>query len=111
MFGRIRQGARWQSRGIDIDLIALGDEVLPDAATHDAWRNLPPDQRASSAPETVILPHPRMQERGFVLVPLAEIAPGWRHPRLGLSVREMLDALPVDELAGIRPANNLTLPR
>lgn len=40
------------------------------------------------------LPHPRLQERRFVLAPLAEIAPKWRHPRLGLSAKELLEALP-----------------
>jgi len=43
-----------------------------------------------------VLPHPRLQERGFVLVPLKELAPDWRHPVSGLSVRELLDALPAE---------------
>jgi len=100
--GRVREGARWQARGIDLDLIAYGDLVLPDLATHDAWRGLPPERQAETAPETLILPHARMQDRGFVLVPLAEVAPGWRHPRLGRSVAEMLAALPADARADIR---------
>ena len=41
-----------------------------------------------------VLPHPRMRERRFVLAPLSEIAPGWRHPAGGESVAELLRALP-----------------
>lgn len=41
-----------------------------------------------------ILPHPRLHERGFVLVPLRDIVPEWRHPVLGRDVSELIDALP-----------------
>ena len=55
------------------------------------------------APDRLILPHPRMQDRGFVLLPLAEVAPDWRHPLIGQTVREMLEALPAAALEGIAP--------
>lgn len=101
--GRVRDGGRWQARGIDLDLLALGDTVLPDAAGQDRWRSLPPDRQARETPGMLILPHPRLQDRGFVLAPLAEIAPGWVHPRLGLTVAAMLAALHRDALAGMAP--------
>lgn len=91
--GRERQ-QRWGQRTLDLDLIASADLVLPDVQTHQFWRDLPLEQQASQAPDQLILPHPRMQDRAFVLVPMADIAPDWVHPVLHLSVREMLDALP-----------------
>ena len=100
-FGRTRE-ARWAARGLDLDLLAMGDTIRPDAATQDSWRALPPADQARLAPETLILPHPRVQDRGFVLAPLAEIAPGWRHPRTGQTVTQMLAALPPGDLAEMR---------
>lgn len=100
--GRSRT-TRWGQRSLDLDLIAMGDQVLPDAATQDHWRNLPPDAQASVAPDRLILPHPRLQDRSFVLVPLADVAPDWQHPCLGLSVVEMLDRLPAADRASVVP--------
>ena len=101
-FGRMRE-QRWGMRTLDIDLLALGDSVLPDAATQDAWRDLAPEAQARLAPDRLILPHPRLQDRAFVLVPLADVAPDWLHPRLGLTVRQMLAALPDADRDAVKP--------
>ena len=71
--GRLRDVPRGP-RTIDLDLLLYGSEVRQAAG--------------------LVLPHPRMHERRFVLVPLAEIAPGARHPVLGLTDAEMLRRCP-----------------
>ncbi len=101
-FGRER-AQRWGRRVLDLDLIAFGDTVLPDARTQAQWRNLPLEDQMTRAPDTLILPHPRVQDRAFVLIPLARIAPDWTHPILGQTVQEMADALPEAEKAQINP--------
>ncbi|WP_112311699.1 2-amino-4-hydroxy-6-hydroxymethyldihydropteridine diphosphokinase [Pseudogemmobacter bohemicus] len=101
-FGRERH-ERWGGRTLDLDLIAWGDSVFPDAATQTAWRDLPADEQGRRAPDQLILPHPRMQDRAFVLVPMAGILPDWRHPLLGLTVRDMLAALPAEDREAVKP--------
>ena len=101
-FGRART-TRWAGRTLDLDLLALGDAVLPDAAGWQHWVDLAPDQQGKIAPDQLILPHPRLQDRAFVLVPLAEIAPDWRHPMRGQTVLQMLQARPQSEIDTIRP--------
>lgn len=98
--GRRRAG-RWGQRVIDIDILAMDDAVLPDRATLRRWMALAPDDQRLLAPDTLLLPHPRLHERGFVLVPLADVAPSWVHPLTGQSVRTMLAAMDEAERAAI----------
>jgi 2-amino-4-hydroxy-6-hydroxymethyldihydropteridine pyrophosphokinase len=100
--GRVRR-ERWGQRVIDLDLLASGQAVLPDEATLRHWMALPLARQQQEAPDRLILPHPRLHERGFVLVPLADVAPDWVHPLTGQSVTAMLTALDPAEIAEIRP--------
>jgi 2-amino-4-hydroxy-6-hydroxymethyldihydropteridine diphosphokinase len=56
------------------------------------------DGRIENTPE-LTLPHPRMQDRAFVLLPLAEVAPAWRHPTRGNTVESLISALPPEQKA------------
>lgn len=100
--GRERH-TRWGSRSVDLDLIAMGAVVCPDAQTQNHWRNLPLSDQMIETPDELILPHPRLQDRAFVLMPMAEIAPNWLHPTLGKTVLQMLNDLPQQDKDQVRP--------
>ncbi len=100
--GRVR-AERWGRRTLDLDLLSHDDGIAPDEETFALWRDLPPERQRLCAPDRLILPHPRLQDRAFVLVPWADIAPDWRHPVSGHSVREMLAALAPEDRAGVIP--------
>ncbi len=98
-----RRAVRWAPRSVDLDLLGIGDLVLPDPETVRMLMYLGPDAWRRAAPRTLILPHPRLHERGFVLAPLSTIAPDWRHPVAGRTVAEMYAALPPEMLEGVAP--------
>ena len=104
--GRER-GERWGERPLDLDLLAFGDAVLPDVTVQTRWRALSSKEQRETAPDRLILPHPRVQDRAFVLVPLSEVAPEWIHPVLGLGVARMLSDLGPGALAGIERIGTL----
>ncbi len=91
--GRVRE-KRWGQRTLDLDLIDVAGRVLPNKEVYLWWSGLAPDKQVKIAPEELILPHPRLQDRAFVLVPLLELLPGWKHPVSGHTVAEMLEMLP-----------------
>lgn len=70
---------RNEARAVDLDIIAFGKMVL-------------------NGPEPPIVPHPRMAERAFVLLPLADLAPDWRHPATGERIASLIARLPRDQI-------------
>lgn len=83
IFGRIRTVPN-APRLIDLDLLDFRGEI------------------AAPALGKATLPHPRMATRAFVLRPLADLAPDWRHPVTGTSIQDLLAAIPADQI--IHPA-------
>jgi len=106
-FGRERT-RRWGQRTLDLDILADGEVIAPDLHTYQSWKDLPLDQQAKLAPSELILPHPRIQDRAFVLVPWREIAPEWRHPVLGRTVSELCASLPEKDRAEVVPIGGET---
>jgi 2-amino-4-hydroxy-6-hydroxymethyldihydropteridine diphosphokinase len=94
---------RWGGRTLDIDLLAIEGQIAPDHAAFLHWANLDSAAQHQIAPNQMIVPHPRLHERAFVLVPLLDIAPDWQHPVYRQTVRQMHDALPKAERDSVVP--------
>ncbi|SFK13903.1 2-amino-4-hydroxy-6-hydroxymethyldihydropteridine diphosphokinase [Celeribacter neptunius] len=107
--GRVRK-RRWAGRTIDLDLLAMDQQVLPDAKSVKLWIDLPICEQSVRAPDQLILPHPRIQDRSFMLIPFADLAPDWRHPLLGKTVQEMLDARPESEKTEVKALEGVEIP-
>jgi len=75
-----RRGVRGAARIIDLDLLAHGGRIIP-GCSQNGW----------------VLPHPRLAERAFVLAPLSDLAPLWRHPVSGKEAGNMLADLPAGQ--------------
>ena len=101
-FGRERK-SRWGARTLDLDILFCEGDILPNSEIWQKWRDLPPEMQTIEAPDQLILPHPRMQDRGFVLVPLADVAADWVHPVLQESVLDMLAALSENSKNEVKP--------
>ena len=73
-----KRGLKNAARIIDLDLIAYNDEIIET--------------------EKLTLPHPRLPQRAFVIQPLAEIAPDWEHPVLGIHIDKLMSMVSDQEI-------------
>lgn len=80
--GRLRSVPN-AARTIDIDVLSYNDEIV--------------EAGNRSVCSDVLIPHPRMDKRAFVLLPLADIAPDWQHPVSRVSIGQLIDNLPTDQ--------------
>lgn len=90
-----RRERRWHARGLDLDLLDWHGQVRPDPASWTAFID------DTAPPQQLVLPHPRLHLRRFVLRPLLDIAPAWRHPvwrRPASQLLAQIEGQPVERL-------------
>jgi len=78
---------RWQARTLDLDLLDWHGRICPDRQSWELAAG------SVAVPETLILPHPQLHRRRFVLEPLNEIATDWRHPVLAQTASALLETV------------------
>mgnify|MGYP001362958514 CR=1 FL=1 len=86
--------SRWAARTLDLDLLAVNRQVLPSRKIFQQWFDLPLNEQKKKIPMELVLPHPRIQDRVFVLSPLLDIEPNWIHPILNKTVVQLYEELP-----------------
>ena len=91
--GRKRK-KRWESRVCDIDILSNNQKILPNLDKFNYWYKMELYNQIVIKPKELIIPHPRIQEREFVLLPLLDIQPNWTHPILNKTVLQLCEELP-----------------
>ena len=82
--GRLRKGKN-QPRTCDIDIIDYDNKII-----------------SNKSSQNLVIPHPKMHQRNFVLIPLFEIAKTWIHPKKKISIKELINSLKTKELRAIK---------
>jgi len=88
-----RRHMRWGPRTLDLDLLVYDRRIIGAESRAEGL--------GLHGRTPLRVPHPGIAQRAFVLVPLHDVAPLWRHPVSGLTAREMLDRLPAEARRGI----------
>ena len=94
--GRVRH-ERWGNRSCDLDILAIDDLILPNINEFNHWVSIGLNEQIKISPTELIVPHPRIQDRGFVLKPLVSIFPNWRHPVFKKTASDLFNSLPGDQ--------------
>ena len=101
--GRVRDGSRWSARTLDLDLLAY-NRLVTGGVDHGGRRDGLP----------LLLPHPEMANRAFVMAPLAELSPSWAHPKTGVTAAKLwqrlehsIDARNIQKICGDQKGSSI----
>lgn len=87
--GRKRK-KRWESRVCDIDILSNNQKILPNLDKFNYWYKMELYNQIVIKPKELIIPHPRIQDRDFVLIPFCEIEENWIHPVFDKKIKLLL---------------------